>query len=156
MKSVKAIFIGSLSIFIAILCLQLIFIFVAVAYNALAKDYPFLNDIAFSFRYIVGIPVFVATMFIGGYITAYVASTNTDVVALKRTILHCMIVGSITTIGMIYPTLETAALTITGVVIFVLALVGTTAGGLYWRRNRLSASSTGRINTLFSPFQQVR
>ena len=69
MRSLKAIIAGCVFIVVVILLMQLLYIFVAVGYNALAKGYPFLNDISGLFRYIVGIPVFVIIMFAGGYIT---------------------------------------------------------------------------------------
>ncbi len=128
MRSIKAIFAGCAFIIIVMLLMQLVYIFIAVAYNALAKDYPFLNDISGSFRYLIGIPVFVVIMFIGGYITAYIAS--------EKVIPHCIAVGLITAGGMIYPTLENSSLTITGMVIFILALAGAAAGGLYWQKNK--------------------
>ncbi len=130
MRSIKAIVVGCVFIIVTILLLQLAYIFVAVAYNALAKNYPLLNDIAGSFRYIIGIPVFIATMFIGGYITANIA----DMQASTKVWLHCITVGLITAGGMIYPTLENSDITTTGIVVFVLALVATTAGGFYWQK----------------------
>ena len=125
MKSLKAIVAGCVFIIVVILLLQLVYIFIAVVYNALAKDYPLLNDIAGSFRYIIGIPVFVAIMFIGGYITANIANT--------KVWLHCLAVGLITAGGMIYPTLENSDITTTGIVIFILSIVATASGGLYWQ-----------------------
>lgn len=138
MRSLKAIIAGSMFIIVAILFLQLAYIFVAVGYNALAKGYPLLNDIVGLFRYIVGIPVFVATMFLGGYITANVANMAT----IKKTLIHCFAVGLIAAGGMIYPTLGTSNITTTGVVIFVLSLLATTAGGWYWYKGRKVESSS--------------
>ena len=132
MKSLKAIVAGSAFIIVVILLLQLVYIFVAVGYNALAADYPFLHDIAGSFRYIIGIPVFVATMFIGGYITANVANMET----IRKVLLHCFMVGLITASGMILPTLENSDITITGIVIFILSLAATSAGGWYWQKDK--------------------
>jgi hypothetical protein len=126
MRSLKAIFAGSVFIVVVILLMQLAYIFIAVAYNALAKDYPLLNDIAGSFRYLVGIPVFMTIMFFGGFITADFAR--------EKVLPHCLAVGLITASGMIVPTLENASLTLTGVVIFVLAIGATSAGGMYWQR----------------------
>ena len=131
MKSIKAIVAGSVFIIIVILLLQLVYIFVAVAYNSLAKDFPLLNDIAGSFRYIIGIPIFIATMFVGGYITANIANMQTR----GKMLMHCLTVGLLTAGGMIYPTLENSDITTTGIVIFVLAIAATTVGGLYWERN---------------------
>lgn len=137
MKSIKAIVAGSTFIIIVMLLLQLVYIFVAVAYNALAKDYAFLNDVAGSFRYLIGIPVFVAIMFVGGYITASMANMTTNI----KVWLHCIVVGLITSGGMLYPTLENSDITITGIVVFVLALLATTGGGLYWQKDiRISQS----------------
>ena len=131
MKSIKAIAAGSLFIIVVILFLQLAFIFIAVAYNALAKDYAFLNDISGYFRYLIGIPVFMAIMFVGGYITANIAR--------KKVWLHCMVVSLLTTGGMMWSALANTSLTTTGIVVFILALVATIAGGLYWQKdNRIN------------------
>ena len=124
MRSIKAVVAGSLFIIITILLMQLAYIFIAVGYNALAKDYPLLNDIAGSFRYLIGIPLFVVIMFIGGYITADISR--------EKVLLHCALVGLITVSGMIVPTLQNASLTLTGIVLFALAVGATTTGGLYW------------------------
>jgi len=126
MQSIKAIVVGSLFVIVVILLMQLAFIFVAVGYNVLAKDYPILNDISGSFRYLIGIPVFMAVMFTGGYITATIAST--------RVLFHCMAVALITVGGMMLPTLENTDLTLTGIVVFILALLASAAGGLYWQK----------------------
>lgn len=125
MRSVKAIVIGSLFIVIVTLLLQLAYIFIAVGYNVLAKNYLFLNDISGYFKYIIGLPVFMATMFFGGYITASVA----DMKALP----HCVAVALITVGGMMYSAMGNSNLTLTGIIVIVLALSTTLAGGLYWQ-----------------------
>jgi hypothetical protein len=127
MKSIKAIVAGSLFIIIVNLIMQLIFIFIAVGYNALAKDYPFLNDITGSFRYIIGIPLFTATVFFGGYITAQMINA--------KVLLHCVAVALIVISGMILPTLENASLTMTGIVVIILTIGGTMSGGWYWQKD---------------------
>ncbi|MCW8831640.1 MAG: hypothetical protein OQK32_09000 [Gammaproteobacteria bacterium] len=126
MRSIKAIVVGSLFVIVVVLLMQLAYLFLAVAYNAYAKDYPFLNDIAGSFRYLIGIPVFIIIMFLGGYLTADIAR--------KQVAIHGFLVGVLTASGMIIPTLENADLTMTGIVIFILSIVATTAGGLYWQK----------------------
>jgi hypothetical protein len=131
MRSLKAIAAGCLFIIVVIMFMQLAFIFIAVGYNALAKDYPLLNEISGSFRYIIGIPVFLVTMFFGGYLTATIADSR----ILARVLLHCFAVGLITAGGMMYSALENTNLTSTGIIVFLLALVATTAGGLYWQKN---------------------
>lgn len=75
MRSVKAIVAGSVFIFVVLFILGLIYVFIAVGYNSLAADFPFLNDITGLFRYLIGIPVFMGTMFTGVYITASIATT---------------------------------------------------------------------------------
>jgi len=127
MRSIKAIVAGSLFIIFVILLMQLAYIFIAVGYNSIAKHYPFLNEISGYFRYFIGIPVFLLTMFFGGYITAHVANT--------RVLLHCMTVGMITAGGMILLAMKNSNLTLTGIAIFILAIIATTAGGLHWKRD---------------------
>ena len=127
MNSIKAIVVGSLFIVIINLVMQLVFIFIAVGYNAIAKDYPFLNDITGVFRYIVGIPLFTASVFFGGYITAMMANI--------KVLLHCGVVALIIVVGMILPTLENSSLTMTGIVVIMLVFGGTMAGGWYWEKD---------------------
>lgn len=127
MRSIKAIVAGSLFIIIVNLVMQLVFIFIAVGYNIIAKDYPFLNDITGLFRYVIGIPLFTATAFFGGYITAQMVDT--------KVLLHCFAVALVVIGGMILPTLETSSLTITGIVVIVLTIGGTMAGGWYWQKD---------------------
>lgn len=129
-RSIKAIAVGCLFVVIVILLMQLLYIFVAVGYNALAKDFPFLNDISGAFRYIIGIPVFIAVMFAGGYLTATIAGVEDKM----KVWFHCMAVGLITAGGMMYSAMENSSLTLTGIVVFILALAATTAGGLYWQK----------------------
>jgi len=131
MKSVKAILVGGVFIIAAILLLQLLFIFMAVGYNALAKDYPVLHEGVVYLRYLVGIPVFMLIMSVGGYITAMVANMQTSM----KIWLNGMLLGSITAGGMLYPLLANSRLTTTGLAIFVLAVTASTAGGLYWRKD---------------------
>ncbi len=114
-------------IVIVVLLIQLAYIFIAVGYNHLANDYPLLKDISGYFRYVIGIPVFSAVMFTGGYITASIAK--------KRVLLHCIIVAILTIIGTLFPVLRDSELTTTGMVVIVLILVATTSGGLYWQKN---------------------
>ena len=147
-----AILAGCVFIIIVILTMQLAFIFIAVAYNALAKLYPMLNEITGIFRYLIGVPVFVAVMFAGGYITAMIAgdkpiddvgntkdnakSDATDkAIAEKHNVTvwpHCITVGLITAGAMLFSALQNSSLTTTGFVVFFLAVTATTAGGQYW------------------------
>lgn len=123
MSSIKAISAGVVFVLLTVFLLQIAYIFIAVGYNAMAKTYPFLNDIAGSFRYVVGIPLFSAVMFTGGCITAKIART--------KIVLHCVVVGLIVAVSMFYPLLQHSNLTVIGIVVFILAIVAATGGGLY-------------------------
>ncbi len=129
MKNIKAVIAGSVFVFVIMLIVQLLFLFAAIAYNSLAADYPFLKEIAFIFRYLVGLPVMILVMAMGGYIAASVAGET----AIVKLWLNCFVVGLITIGTMMYSALENAELTITGFVVIVLTLISTSAGGFYWR-----------------------
>jgi len=131
MKSIKAIVAGSLFILVVLFLLGLIYIFSAVAYNALAVDFPFLNEIRDVFRYLVGIPVFIITMFAGGYVTAYIANMYSNL----KVWLHCFAVGLITVTGMMYSATAYSSLNKTGIIVIILALGASSAGGFYWLKN---------------------
>lgn len=139
MRSIKAIVVGSLFIVIVFLILQLAYVFIVVGYNALAVDFPFLKDISGIFRYLLGLPVLIVTMFIGGYITADIANVHSNI----KVWLHCFSVGFITFGGMMYSAMEKSSLTLTGIVVFILALSASSAGGFFWlrgHRNKLEKS----------------
>ena len=128
MRSIKAIVIGSIFIFIVVVFLGLIYMFIAVGYIKLAANFQFLHDISGLFRYLLGIPIFMATMFSGGYLTADIANMRTNISVW----FHCLIVGMIAIGSMMYPALEYANLSLTGIIVIVLALSASTAGGFYW------------------------
>ena len=128
MRSIKAVVVGSLFIIVVGLLVQLAYVFLAVGYTSLAKTYPFLNDISIYFRYLVGIPVFFLLMFIGGYITADLAK--------HKALLHCLAVAFITIGVMMISALENMQLTVSGLIISMLALASTLAGGWYWQRGK--------------------
>jgi len=135
MKSIKAILAGSLFIVIVTIVIQLAIVFLAVGYNYIATSFPFLHEISIYFRYLVGYPVFFLVLFVGGYITASVAE--------KKILLHCFLVGVIT-IGMtMVSALSYMELTLTGMVMVLLALLATMAGGLYWQRKQNAVAGTG-------------
>jgi len=138
MRSLKAITTGIIFIIVISLLMQLAYIFVAVAYNSLANNYSFLADISGSLNYLVGIPLFMLIMFSGGYITALIAT--------KRVVLHCAIVASVTTGGMILWSLENAQLSLTGIIVFILAILSASAGGIYWQRDYKLNKNLNKIN----------
>ena len=130
MNSTKAIIAGIIFIIVATLLIQLAYLFVAVGYNSLEKDYPFLKEISGIFRYLIAIPVFIGVMFVGGYITAAIAKSKT----LSRTLMHCMVVGVVTIGGTMWLALENANLTLTGIIVNTLMMLATIAGGLWFRK----------------------
>lgn len=130
MRSIIAVVAGSIFIVVVIFFLQLAYIFIAVAYNTLAVDFPFLNDISGLFRYLLAIPAFLVTMFVGGYIAAYIANV-TDKFKIW---IQGLCVGSITVGGLMYTALVNSNLTLTGYAVIVLALSASSAGGFYWQR----------------------
>ena len=131
MRSIKAIVVGSIFVVVVFLLLQLAYVFIVVGYNALAVDFPFLKDITGIFRYLVGLPILVLVMFIGGYITADIANVHTNI----KVLFHCFTVGFITIGGMMYPTFENSNLTLTGIVVIILSVSASSAGGFSWLRD---------------------
>jgi len=132
MRSIKAIVAGSLFVVFVFLILQLAYVFIAVGYNALATDFPFLKNITGIFRYLIALPVLIVTMFIGGYITAGIANVHTNL----KVWFHCMAVGFITVGGTMYSALENSSLTLTGIVVIIIALSASSAGGFFWLRDK--------------------
>ena len=136
MRSIKAIVVGSLFIVVVILMLQLAYVFAAVGYNTLAADFHFLKEITGIFRYLIGLPVLVLVMFVGGYITAGIANVHTNF----KVWLHCFTVGFITVGGMVYSALENSNLTLIGIVVIILAISASSAGGFFWLRDNRDKS----------------
>lgn len=131
MKSIKAIVVGSLFVAVVFLVLQLAYVFIAVGYNMIAADFPFLKNISGIFRYLIGLPVLIIVMFIGGYITAAIANVHTK----TKVWLHCFMVAIITAGGTMYSTLENYNLTLTGIIVIILSVSASSAGGFYWLRD---------------------
>lgn len=126
MNSLKAIISGVIFIFVAALLMQLAYLFIAIAYNSVAKDYPYLHEISWIFRYILAIPFFLGIMFLGGYLTAAIARS--------KQIIHSGIVGAIAIIAMMWLALSNAQLTSMGIIINLLMLLFTILGGWYYMR----------------------
>lgn len=126
MRSIKAILAGTLFIIVVGLLVELAYVFLAVGYNSLAKSYPFLTEISDYLRYLIGIPVIFIIMFIGGVITADLAQ--------QKVLLHCLIVACITIGVMMVTAMENMQMTLSGVVVSLLALVSVLSGGWYWLR----------------------
>ena len=136
MRSIKAIVVGSLFIVVVFLILQLSYVFIAVGYNTLAADFSFLKEITGIFRYLIGLPILVLVMFVGGYITAGIANVHDNF----KVWLHSFTVGFITVGGMMYSLLENSRLTLIGIVVFILALSASSVGGFFWLRDNRDKS----------------
>ncbi|MDH5446242.1 MAG: hypothetical protein OEY52_11855 [Gammaproteobacteria bacterium] len=126
MKSIKAILAGTLFIIITIVMIQLAIVFLTVGYNILAKDYPFLHGISIYFRYLVAYPVLLLVLFVGGYLTAKLSQ--------KQVLAHCLAVGVITVSLSTVTALDYMVMTVTGMVLVMLALLSIMAGGWYWQK----------------------
>lgn len=126
MRSIKAVFAGLFFIVVFTLVLQLVFLFLAVGYNALVVDYPFLDGIQGYFRYLVGMPVAMVIMFFGGYVTASVAGS--------KPLVYSAVTGLLALALAIVPVLENFVLTPEGAVTLAAALLITMAGGWFWRK----------------------
>lgn len=132
MKELIAVFAGCVFILFAMLMLGLAYVFLAVTYNSLSEMYPLLSNFVGYFRYLVGMPVFMLTMFGGGFITAFMSGSQRREVVISLGV----VVGIITASAMILPSLENSDMTNTGIAIFLLSLISTAAGGLYAIRVR--------------------
>ena len=126
MNSLKAIAAGIFFVIVATLVLQLVFIMVAVGYNNLAIYYDFLNNIATVLKYVVIFPVIFGVMFLGGYITANLSDSHT--------MIHCAVVGLISSTGFLWLALENAELSIVGIVLVIVMFIATLLGGIYSKR----------------------
>lgn len=83
--SLKALFIGTISIVVMGLTLQLIFLLLATGYTNLLKAYPEFSVIGTGLSYVTGIIAYFFIMSLGGYITAHLARKNVH--------LHCLLVS---------------------------------------------------------------
>lgn len=131
MNSIKAIIIGGVFIVISLLLLQLLYLFVAVAFNQLMLDYPLLATYSGYLRYLIGIPVLLLIMFYGGYLTAEFA--------VSKVVLHSSLVGVLLSVGMVAMALQNTELTGLGALLSLLLVLTTAAGGLHWQRQHTGA-----------------
>ncbi|HIO97543.1 MAG TPA: hypothetical protein EYG71_06410 [Leucothrix sp.] len=114
---------------IASLLMKIAYIFLAATFHNASVHYPFLNNMGGLFRYLIALPVFVAIMFSGGYITAGIVR--------RKTLIHSLLVGLVTACIMMIVALQTAeGITKTNLVTYFVMVLATTAGGYYWKRRR--------------------
>ena len=125
-QNIKAIFAGIVFIVVSTMLIQLVFVLLAVAYNSFAIEFVFLKDIQWVFKYLFGIPIFLAVMFVGGSITASIA--------MSKSIINSTIVGSVVVIGMMWSALANAELTLSGGVINLVMITAVICGGIYSKK----------------------
>ena len=132
MNSIKAIISGSSFIIIAILVMQLAYLFIIVGLNNLSHDYPFLNNISGTFGYLFTLISLFVIMFMGGYLTALIAD--------NKKLLHALIVALIVVVGMMLMALENANLTLNGILINGLMLIITLFGAFLQKKKSSKAT----------------
>ena len=120
--SVKAIAAGTVFIVIASLFVQLAYLFLAIAYNELARSYPVLNDIREILIVAVIFPLMMLIMFVGGYITAYIARV--------QVVLHGLVVACLTAFSMLWYAMSYMQLAVTGILVLLLGIVASIVGAL--------------------------
>jgi len=123
MNSLKAIASGIFFVIVATLVLQLVFILVAVGYNSLATSYSWLHSIATVLKFVAIFPAIFGVMFLGGYITGNLSTSNV--------LIHCAIVGLISSVAFLWVALENAELSIIGIALTILMFIATMLGGKY-------------------------
>ena len=123
MNSLKAIVSGILFVIIATLVLQLAFILIAVGYNSLASSYPWLHSIATTLKFVGIFPAIFGVMFLGGYITGNLSRS--------KILIHCAVVGLISSVTFLWVALENAELSFIGIALTVLMFIATIMGGKY-------------------------
>jgi len=127
MNSIKALTAGIFCIIILGLTFQLIFIILDVGYNLLMSSYPVIKDYKQLFYYVIGIPGFFLVMATGGYLTSYYAR--------KYIIAHTIIIGALTCGLALFTSINEDRLTLVGISFFIVGIIFTITGGLYWKKN---------------------
>ncbi len=126
MNSLKAIAAGIFFVIVATLVLQLAFIMVAVGYNSLATSYPWLHSIATVLKFAAIFPAIFGVMFLGGYITGNLSAS--------KILIHCAVVGLISSAAFLWLALENADLSIVGIILVIMMFIATLLGGVYSKR----------------------
>ena len=130
MNSLKAIASGIFFVIVATLVLQLVFIMVAVGYNSLATSYPWLHNIATVLKFASVFPTIFGVMFLGGYITGNLAAS--------KIMIHCAVVGLISSVAFLWLALENAELNVVGIILVIVMFIATLLGGVYSNRETIS------------------
>jgi hypothetical protein len=127
MNSIKALTAGIICVIILGLTFQLFFIMADVGYNLLMNHYPAIKAYKQIFYYIIGLPGFFLVMATGGYLTSFYAR--------KNVIIHSTIVGALTCGLALYTSINEDRLTLIGAGFFIVGILFTISGSLYWQKN---------------------
>ncbi len=128
MNSIKAIFGGFFAIIFMGLLAQLIFLFVGMGYFSLVKKFPALSFLTETTTVLL-FAITAVIAFLGGILTANSAR--------KAVVIHCLVVASMAGTLTLVPTLVNGyEITVNGVLLLMVFLLATVAGGLYWKKQQ--------------------
>jgi hypothetical protein len=128
MNSIKAIFGGFFAIIFMGLLAQLLFLFVGMGYFSLVKKFPSLSFLAETTTFLLFI-ITAVIAFLGGILTSNLAR--------KAVVIHCLVVGSMAGTLTLVPTLINGyEITVNGIILLMVFLLATVAGGLYWKKHK--------------------
>ena len=133
MVNLKALFIGSATIIVLGLILQLILLLLATGYTVFTRDYPELKLISQFLSYSFGIFCYFIVMSIGGYITSNIAK--------NKVYLHCLIIGLLTTGVSLITSVRDDGFTFNTILFILSGTVFTLIGGYIWIKNESIESS---------------
>lgn len=126
MKHLKAFLAGFFFIVIFGLCIQLVFMFLAMGYVELVKVYPWVKTFGGYVSYFVGIAVYFLLMAIGGFLTASIVK--------KNLVVMCFLVG-ISSTGLSVLSLQNfSEYTVFSIIFVVSGVLFTSWGGWYWKQ----------------------
>ena len=132
MNSIKALLFGFFYVVILGLIIQLVFIFLAMGYTELLKDYPTVEMVARIVSYIIGITVYFLLMATAGFLTASIAKKNTT--------LHGIII-SVSSIGLsLLSSINEDEFTWISLIFFILGVTFTLMGTRRWQQSQAVSS----------------
>ena len=128
MNNIKAIFGGFFAIIFMGLLAQLIFLFIGMGYFSLVKKFPSLSFLAETTTFLL-FAITAVVAFLGGMLTANLSR--------KAVAINCFVVGSMVGTLTLVPTLiNDYEITVNGVLLLMVFLLATVAGGLYWKKHK--------------------
>lgn len=128
MNSIKAILGGFFAIIFMGLLAQLFYLFAGIAYFKLVKEYPSLSFLAETTTILL-FSITAVIAFLGGMLTAHLAP--------KAVVINCLVVGSMAgTLTLVPALISGYEITVNGVILIMIFLLATVAGGLYWKKHK--------------------